>query len=148
MRRCVSLLVVSMSLGLAAQADPHNVYGTWVTQAGTSHIEIADCGDGTPCGTVVWMDPSAMQPGVTPETAVDANGEKVLGMQMLHSFQRKRTDWRSGTIYDPEHGKTYGSRLKLRGDGKLQVKGCIGPFCQTQVWDKAPDMAQPVSGDS
>lgn len=144
MQRMIFSLICAASFSLAAHADPHNVFGVWETEAGTSHVEIADCGDGTPCGTVVWIDPEAMEPGVTPETAVDANGDKVLGLQMLYGFAKKRRDWRSGTIYDPEAGKTYGSQIKLRDDGTLQVKGCVGPFCQTQIWNKAPE-ATPVS---
>lgn len=142
MQRAIFSFVCVASMTLAAHADPHNVFGMWVTQEGTSHIEITDCGDGTPCGTVVWIDPNAMEPGVTPETAIDANGDKVLGLKMLYGFNKKRNDWRSGTIYDPEAGKTYGSRIKRREDGALQVKGCIGPFCQTQVWQQVPTAEQ------
>ena len=136
MKKLILAFVFAGLPALAAHADPHNVFGVWETQAGTSHVEIADCGDGTPCGTVVWLDADALLPGVTPETAIDANGDNVLGLKILHSFSQKKKDWRKGTIYDPEHGKTYGSRIKLRSDGNLQVKGCIGPFCQTQVWTK------------
>ena len=135
MKQFITVLIASVA-AMSAHADPHNVYGVWMPPAETSHIEISDCGDGTPCGTVVWLDAEALPEGVTPETAADANGDNVLGLQMLHSFKRKENDWRSGTIYDPEHGKTYGSRIKLKEDGTLQVKGCIGPFCQTQVWTK------------
>jgi len=136
--RLILAVIFSSVAAHGAHADPHNVYGVWVTEAKTSHIEIADCGDGSPCGTIVWIDPNAMEPGVTPETAVDANGDKVLGLQMLYGFSKKRSDWRSGTIYDPEAGKTYGSRIKKSDNGNLQVKGCIGPFCQTQIWTPAP----------
>lgn len=146
MKRILFSMTLAASFSFTAHADPHDVFGVWVPATGTSHIEIADCGDGTPCGTVVWMDPNEFENGVTPETAIDANGDKVLGMQMLYGFTKKRSDWRSGTIYDPEAGKTYGSRIKLRDDGQLQVKGCVGPFCQTQVWSPAPE-AVPV-GDS
>ena len=144
MRRSVSSLVFAICLSGAAHADPHNVFGTWVTEAGTSYVKIADCGDGTPCGTVSWIDPDALEPGVTPETAIDANGDNVLGLKMLYGFSKKRNDWRSGTIYDPEAGKTYGSRIMRRDDGKLQVKGCVGPFCQTQVWSPAPEADLPA----
>ena len=44
--------------------------------------------------------------------------------------------WR-GAIYDPKRGKTYRSELKRRDANTLEVKGCIGPFCQTQVWTPA-----------
>ena len=134
MQRAIFSLIFAATISLAANADPHDVFGTWATEAGTSHVTIADCGDGSPCGTVTWIDPEALEPGVTPETAVDANGDNVLGLQMLYDFSKKRNDWRSGTIYDPEAGKTYGSRIKKRDDGTLQVKGCIGPFCQEQIW--------------
>ncbi|MEO0549196.1 MAG: DUF2147 domain-containing protein [Pseudomonadota bacterium] len=117
-----------------AQADSHNVFGTFVTEAGTSRVTITDCGDGTPCGTVAWIDPTAMEPGVTPETAKTKAGDPVLGLLMLNGFDKKRRDWRGGTIYDPEADKSYASRLKRLDNGSLQVKGCIGPICQTQVW--------------
>lgn len=145
MHRFVSLMTVLFAAAPLASADPHNVFGVWETEAGNSHIQIADCGDGTPCGTVVWINPNDLQPGMTPETVVDANGDNVLGLKMLYGFDKRKNDWRSGTIYDPEAGKTYGSRIKVRNDGKLQVKGCIGPFCQTQVWDKA-SVLEPYAG--
>jgi len=27
--------------------------------------------------------------------------------------------------------------VRRRGPDRLEVKGCIGPFCQTQVWQRA-----------
>ena len=137
MRRYVSLCLAAAAMSASAFASPLNVFGTWVTEAGSSHIQIADCGDGTPCGTVVWIDQASLRPGDLAATVTDAKGNRVLGLKMLYGFKQKSSDWRSGTIYDPEAGKTYGSRLKQRSDGTLEVKGCIGPICQTQVWSKA-----------
>ena len=139
MIRAAGLATVLVAFSASAHAeDGHNVYGTFLTQAKTSTVTIEDCGDGTPCGRVSWIDPNAMEPGQTPETAVTEAGEPVLGLLMLQGFDKKRKDWRGGTIYDPENDKTYASRLKRLGDGRLQVKGCIGPICQTQVWEEAP----------
>ena len=70
MKRLVFALAFAFTAALAAQAESHNVFGTWITEGGTSHVEIADCGDGTPCGTVAWIDPEALEPGVTPEPAI------------------------------------------------------------------------------
>ncbi|MEM7767055.1 MAG: DUF2147 domain-containing protein [Pseudomonadota bacterium] len=135
-------------VAVAAQAEPvagsKDVFGTWATEDGSARIEITDCGDGSPCGRVVWIDQASMRERLTPETAVDENnpdparqGDPVLGLLMLSDFEEKRNDWRGGTIYDPETGRTYGSRLKRRDDGTLQVKGCVGPICQTQTWTAA-----------
>lgn len=117
-----------------ANADSHNVFGLFATEDGGSHISIEDCGDGTPCGTVVWIDPSEIESGVAPEDLTTKSGKKVLGLLMLEGFSRQRSDWRGGTIYSPEADKTYAARLKRRDDGRLQVKGCVGPICQTQIW--------------
>ncbi|WP_158085678.1 DUF2147 domain-containing protein [Henriciella aquimarina] len=127
-------LVLIAALPALAQADSHDVFGTFFTEEGTSRVTIEDCGDGSPCGRVSWIDPDSLDDGKTPETAKTKAGEPVLGLLMLHSFEKKKRDWRGGKIYDPKEDKTYSSRLKRLEDGRLQVKGCVGPFCQTQVW--------------
>ncbi|MEO0817120.1 MAG: DUF2147 domain-containing protein [Pseudomonadota bacterium] len=139
--KTLALIAISLGLAAGAHADGKDVFGIWLTEAGSAKLEISDCGDGSPCGRVVWMDPAAMRPGLTPETATDENNPDpalrdtpVLGLLMLSDFDARRRDWRGGKIYDPESGRTYGSRLKKLEDGTLQVKGCIGPICQTQVW--------------
>ncbi len=132
-----ALVLASMlvcSGGLAHAKDPHDVFGVFITQEGTTRIEITDCGDATPCGHIAWLDPQAMQPGVTPQTAKTKTGDPLLGLLMLQAFKKKTKDWRGGTIYDPRGDKTYAARLKRMASGDLQLKGCIGPICQTQIW--------------
>ena len=63
------------------------------------------------------------------------------GLTMLQGFENKSKGWAGGTIYDPKKGKTYASRLKRLDDGVLEVKGCIGPLCQTQQWAPVADAA-------
>ena len=126
-----------VSLALAAgyaAADPLDVYGTFATEEENSHIQIADCGDGTPCGTIVWIDPASVSDGKTPETAIDADGKKILGLTMLEGFKKTAKGWTDGTIYNPKEGKTYSSKMKLLDSGILEVKGCIGFLCKTQNW--------------
>jgi uncharacterized protein (DUF2147 family) len=120
-----------------AVADPMNVFGTFQTADGGAHITIKDCGDGSPCGAISWINPAELQAGETAATLKDAKGSLLMGLPMLKGFSKTKTEWRGGTIYDPEAGKTYASRMKRLGDGRLQVKGCIGPICQTQVWTAA-----------
>ncbi|MEM9842127.1 MAG: DUF2147 domain-containing protein [Pseudomonadota bacterium] len=143
MIKIIGLSAAALLFSFGAQAeDQHNVFGTFLTQAKTSTVTIEDCGDGSPCGRVSWIDPEAMAPGETPETAKTQAGEPVLGLLMLQGFDKRRNDWRGGTIYDPEADKSYASRLKRLPDGRLQVKGCISLICQTQVWDVAPEALQ------
>jgi len=135
-RSLLSIAVAALCAGVA-HAGPLDVFGTFVTQKEGSHIRISDCGDGTPCGVIVWIDPASVSEGVTPETATDAKGDKILGLTMLEGFRQKANGWTGGTIYNPKEGKTYGSKIRLLEDGVLEVKGCIGPICQTQLWPPA-----------
>jgi len=134
MRRLLLSAIIVCGLTGFANAEPHDVFGTFMTQDGSSHIHISDCGDGSPCGKVVWIDPATLEPGETPDTVVGLTGEPVLGLTLLKGFQRVSKDWRKGTVYDPENDKMYAARLRRLEDGNLQLKGCLGPFCQTQVW--------------
>ena len=152
--KLIASFLVAAALPIMAHANGLDVNGTWLTQSQTAHVEIADCGDGTPCGRLVWMDPASMRPGMTPQTATDINNpdpdlrdRPVLGMQLLSGFKARRKDWRGGEIYDAESGKTYGSRLKRLDEDRLQLKGCIGPFCQTQVWTRVESEPAPGSGE-
>ena len=142
MNRVLATIALAALAAGGAHAGPLDVFGTYVTQKEGSHIRISDCGDGTPCGVIVWIDPASVSEGKTPETATDANGAKILGLTMLEGFKQKANGWSGGTIYNPKEGKTYGSKIRLLADGMLEVKGCIGPICQTQHW--AP--AAPISG--
>ncbi|GAB5454754.1 MAG: hypothetical protein Hens2KO_09830 [Henriciella sp.] len=133
--KVVTYLAIALLTPLSfANADAHDVFGLFATEDGGSHISIEDCGDGSPCGTVAWIDPAEIENGMAPEDLTTKSGKKVLGLLMLEGFSRKRSDWRGGTIYSPEADRTYASRLKRRDDGSLQVKGCVGPICQTQIW--------------
>lgn len=148
MIRLSILALASLGAAAFAQADPHKVFDTYLTQGGGSHVEISDCGDGTPCGKIIWINPDTLPAGETAQTAKGRNGELVLGQMILKDFDRKSKDWRGGSIYDPENDKKYSARLKRMSDGNLQLKGCIGPICQTQVWELVASQSAAITSDS
>lgn len=134
MSKTLFCLILCVLFAPGTQAASHDVFGTFLTEEENSHIKITDCGDGTPCGHVVWLDPTKLESGLTPEQIMTKAGKPVLGLLMLQNFSKKKTDWRDGTIYAPDKDKTYASRLLRLDNGSLEVKGCISFFCQTQVW--------------
>ncbi|MFN3836074.1 MAG: hypothetical protein ACK4NO_09255, partial [Glycocaulis sp.] len=75
------MAVMALAAGSAA-ADPLDVFGKFAVRGGTSHIEISDCGNATPCGHIVWIDPASLEPGEQAETLTDAKGAKILGLQL------------------------------------------------------------------
>ena len=118
--------------------DGKNVYGTWVVASGSAHVEIVDCGDGTPCGTLSFLTTPGAE-GSLDDLNPDPELAKLplIGSRMLWGFEEKKSKWSGGRIYDAESGKDYKSKMKLLEDGTLEIKGCIGPFCQTQIWKAA-----------
>ena len=111
-----------------------DVFGTFLTDEGTAIIQIEDCGIGSPCGRFIWFSTNGLPEGKTIETFTGRDGRQLLGSLMLKGFSKERSDWRGGTVYDSDHVKTYRAHLKRLPDGSLRVRGCIGPFCHTQVW--------------
>lgn len=118
-----------------ASASLEKVSGLWLTASKTAHVEIADCGDGTPCGTMVKVITEHGGPAIDGNNPnPELSNRPLVGVKMLHGFKEKSGRWKSGKIYNPENGKTYKSKIKRLEDGILEVKGCIGPICQAQVW--------------
>ena len=132
-RMLIAAALASLISGTAA-ADTFDVFGTYLLPKGDSHVKISDCGDGSPCGRIVWIKAEGLPAGKTPADVTNDKGEKIMGYTLLGGFARKSNDWRGGKIHDPVESKTYDSRLKRLANGDLEVKGCIGPICQTQIW--------------
>jgi len=108
------------------------IYGDWVTDDGVSIVTIKDCAQDKICGNLSYLSDSK---------TLDANNRnpvlrnrKLLGSNLLSEFTVGRNDKYKGKIYNPANGKTYKSTLKLTETATLKVKGCVGPFCETQLW--------------
>lgn len=127
-----------LSLGftpLIANANPHDVYGLWLTEAGDGWVEITDCGDGTPCGVLVWVDPvksSTDRDGQNPDPMLRERA--LVGVPIVWGYDAGRSNWRRGQIYNPVDDKTFSSSLKKLENGNLRVKGCLGPLCVSNIW--------------
>jgi uncharacterized protein (DUF2147 family) len=115
--------------GSAQAADPS---GTWLTETGTSRVRIAPCGGGF-CGTIV----SAPGKGLDAKNPDPALRERsVVGIQILSAPQADGAGF-SGTLYNPNDGKTYSGSLKLTGPSTLEVAGCVmSVFCKRQTWTR------------
>ena len=138
--RTILPAIILSAVSSPAFAAELNVDGVWMTAGRSGIVEIKDCWDGTPCGTLVWVLP--FDNGAIPLDDKNPDPElakrSMLGVSLLSGFKAKGDKWKSGTIYNPEDGKTYKSHLVLASDNVLKVKGCIGPICQTQIWHRLP----------
>ena len=131
--KCLGLAVAMLAATPLAAAEP--IAGSWVTATRDGVVRIAPCGKSL-CGTLARF--LVTPPGGADQRDVhnpDAKlrNRKLLGLPILTGFSEDGAVWR-GNIYDPKAGKSYRSVLRRLAGDRLEVKGCIGPFCQTQVW--------------
>lgn len=138
MKRVIAILaglVLPMAANATPQVNGKDVDGYWLTASRSGIVHIADCGDGTPCGTLVWIiTPSPVMPKDGNNPDPQKRDRPLLGVQMLSGFSAGGENWKKGRIYNPEDGKSYRSAIERKGVNVLDVKGCIGPVCKSQTW--------------
>ncbi|MGB3624263.1 MAG: DUF2147 domain-containing protein [Henriciella sp.] len=140
MRSVSGLMVLAIALapGPAVAGDLSDLVGTWRTVRHGADIRISNCGDGTPCGTLISVDL-----GIVGDSTRDENNrDKVLrsrpldGLPILWGYSNGSDGWRNGRLYNPETGQTFRSSLSLISQNELKVRGCLGPLCRSQIWTR------------
>ncbi|WP_264393533.1 DUF2147 domain-containing protein [Porphyrobacter sp. ULC335] len=133
------MIVAGMGLALAAPvlaASP--ITGRWVTGEKDAVVAIAKCGKSL-CGRIekfLILPPGGKDQRDVNNSDPAKRGRKLIGTAILYGLTEDDGVWR-GQVYDPKSGRTYTSEVRGKGDGSLEVKGCFGPICQTQVWKRA-----------
>ncbi|MBV9836325.1 MAG: DUF2147 domain-containing protein [Alphaproteobacteria bacterium] len=137
---------------LASPALAADVYGIWLTEAKTAHVEVYKCPDaarGPVCGRIVRLLAPKGPDGkpVKAEDAVDFRNpdaklstRKLLQMVFLYDFKSTSTanSFEEGAIYSAEDGKSYKANLSLQADGTLRLRGYVGApiLGKTQIWTR------------
>lgn len=126
---------------LAADQGADAILGVWATEKdenGQAHVKISKSDDGIYNGEIIWLEKPTYPPddpqGMGGQKRVDRNNpdaarheDPILGLAMLRGFRYDGDNlWTGGTIYDPNNGKTYKSKMRLGDDGVLHVRGYIG----------------------
>jgi uncharacterized protein (DUF2147 family) len=122
----LSLFAASESGG-AGRASP---IGRWLTEDGWSHVEIFQCGAHL-CGRIVWLkeprekDGSIKVDGKNPDPKKRA--QTIQGLTFMWNFSptSEPGEWDGGRVYNPLDGDVYRAKLKLRPDGKLEMRGYV-----------------------
>ena len=132
---------------LAASGD--DILGKWLSPSdvGSAHIEIFKEGSKYK-GKIVWLERPVFsekhQLAGKPKTDwrnSDPNlrSRPVMGFVILDGMEYTGgNEWKGGTIYAPDKGKTYKCQLKLGADGVLHVRGFIGfsMFGENRDWTR------------
>ena len=134
------------SVYLSAQAD--KIVGFWLTEKGTSQVEVYKGTDGKYYGKLSWLE----EPNEDGKPKVDSENpdpalqkRPVLGLSLLQGFEydKKDKEWIGGTIYDPDNGKTYDSYMWFEEDNSvLRIKGFVMGMRflgRTTIWKREND---------
>ena len=135
------LLLLFMSTALFGQS----IAGQWKTiddESGKvkSIVEIYQTDDGSFYGKILEV---FRGPGEDPDpTCMECDeddpryGQKVKGMVIINSLEKDGKYFTDGDILDPENGNVYRCKIWKEGEGKLMVRGYLGPFYRTQEWTR------------
>jgi len=138
--RTAAVLLALMFVAAGAPASAEEFIGTWLTANSDARIRVAKCGKAL-CGTVVWLrkavDPKTGQPPVDDKNPnAGQRSRKILGLRIF-AMERDNTNSWTGGIYNSDDGQTYRGRLVPRGEDELEVQGCAGSLCGSEVWAKS-----------
>ena len=102
--------ILFVPMFIYAQAD--RIIGTWITEKGTSSVEITKASDGRYHGKINWLE----EPNEYGKPKVDSENSNtklatrpIMGLPLVKNFKysSKKKRWLEGSIYDPDNGKTY-----------------------------------------
>jgi uncharacterized protein (DUF2147 family) len=123
-----------------AVSEPTSPVGEWITEDGKGRVRIRACGQAL-CGVV-----SAADANDTDRHNPDASkrNRPLLGLPVLIDMKPANDKLWQGQIYNATNGKTYASRIALKGPDVLRVEGCAfgGLFCGGQDWTRAKGAPQ------
>ncbi len=120
------------------------VEGLWTTSKGDAVFEIAEKA-GVVNGRLVWVKDRAGVAGAKLKDVHNPDPKKrrdfLRGQFLMKGFKAvpgRPREWSGGTIYDPETGKTYQARLRLKDDATMELRGYIGipALGRSDVWKR------------
>ncbi|HAR63427.1 MAG: DUF2147 domain-containing protein [Candidatus Margulisiibacteriota bacterium] len=154
MKKYLWILVV-MSVFLATNVlagEEDDVLGKWLTEKGTSQVEIFKNGTKFNGKIVLLKEPVyGKEDSMAGKTKVDRRNpdlskrnDPLLGKEMIKDFvyDKGAKKWINGKIYNPEDGNIYNCYLAFEKDGRLIVRGSIdawGLIGKTQFWEKVKE---------
>ncbi|MGE5723058.1 MAG: DUF2147 domain-containing protein [Sphingomonadales bacterium] len=126
-----TILLALLALPTAASAadGTTSLIGTWVNSKSSVIVQTEPCGPAL-CGKVVWANAHAQ------EDARQGGVTQLVGTQVLSGFKRVHAGEWKGTIFVPERGRTFSSRIFQLSRDQIRVQGCIlaGLVCDGEDW--------------
>lgn len=149
--------LAAVSLASAPAHAMVDVTGLWSVNDGKAEIAISECGE-TLCGHLISAKKIETEPGVVDKKNHNPllRLRKLKGLLVLTGFVGGPSEWKGGTIYNPDDGGTYSATIRLVNPDTLKVTGCIiRPLCKSAKLTRSsrePESGKPedasAGGDS
>ena len=140
MRIAAALTAAALGVGVAsgpalAGSGP---MGVWRMSNGKVTVRVSPCGPKL-CGTVVALKKPRDDKGRPRRDKENPNPalrqRPVIGLTILSNMRPSGEGRWTGTIYNPDDGNTYSSRMQLKGSGTMRVDGCVaGVLCKSMTF--------------
>ncbi|MFT3813553.1 MAG: DUF2147 domain-containing protein [Acidovorax sp.] len=134
-----ALLLVATSGAAFAQTSPLGLWRSVDDKTGEAKAEIRISDNG---GALSGRIEKTLKKDASPtctECTDDRKGAPIAGLEIIRGGKQEegKAVWSGGKILDPENGKEYrASFTPIDGGSKLEVRGYLGPFWRTQVWQR------------
>lgn len=141
MRFVVALIAGGIFAGAASAHDISELSGRWRTQRHGAYVDIADCGDGSPCAVLAWVAPAVANGATTDERnpSRSLRARPLVGVPVLWGLRATDRGWDEGRVYNPDTGQTFRAFIRPSPRRQLLVTGCLGPLCRTEIWTRVDD---------
>jgi uncharacterized protein (DUF2147 family) len=142
MKRLYPLVVLTACLGALVALAAETPVGKWQTideKTGkvVSDVQLYEQGGklfGKITGLTTPNDAQGKPKTCTACKSADKD-QPIVGLVIIKDLGPSGERYKGGTILDPEDGKVYRAEVWVE-DGKLKVRGSLGPFYKTQTWRK------------
>lgn len=105
------------------------ILGVWANSSNKGHLQLYKQ-NGKYYGKIIWLKQPNDETG---KPKIDKNNpnekarsKHLLGLIMLRDFKYEDGEWKNGKIYNPQDGREYKGKMKLKDEKTLAVRGYIG----------------------
>ncbi len=123
MKTLCFILCLFFAVPAHAAGDP--LVGYWQVEDRDAVVSFYPCEDSF-CGRFVWLKKdSAQNPSLDDgNTNPNQRGRPLCGMNFLGGFEKEGEGvYKSGWLYSPRHGSSFGAELRLEDENTLVLRG-------------------------
>lgn len=131
-------LITVVAPAAAASHVPARPEGFWLNPRSSVAVRAGSCGTNL-CGWIVWANQEAQA------DAKDGGVARLIGTELLQDYHANGGSTWIGTVFVPDMGRRFASKIAMIGADRLKVQGCIlgGLICKSQIWTR---IERPPSG--